>query len=82
MQSGKSNAALCKVMKHGYKKRVSNVQIKTVCIHFFQLVGPFPDLKILMDKTLIKVVTQANILGLLFDSTLSFKSHIQYLKTA
>ena len=42
----------------------------------------FPDPEILLDKTPIKVATEAKFLGLVSDRTLSFKSHIQYLKTS
>ena len=44
--------------------------------------SPFSDPEILLDKIPIKVVTEAKFLGLVFDYTLSFKSHIQYMKTS
>ena len=40
---------------------------KTICIH---------------GKTPIKVVKEAKFLGLIFDTKLTFKNHIQYLKTS
>ena len=55
---------------------------KTLCTHFCQQVGPFPDPEILLDKTPNKVVTEAKFLGQHFDCSLSFRSHIQYLKTS
>ena len=55
---------------------------KTLCTHFCQQVGSFPDPEILLDKDPIKVATEAKFLGLVSDRTLSFKSHIQYLKTS
>ena len=36
---------------------------------------------ILLDKTPIKVVTEAKFLGVIFDRILSYSSHVNYLKT-
>ena len=46
--------------------------------------GPSPDPKILLDKTLIKVITEAKFLRLVYERILSFESHIliQYLETS
>ncbi|WP_295513796.1 hypothetical protein, partial [Thiolapillus sp.] len=35
----------------------------------------------MLDKTPIKVVTEAKFLGVIFDRTLSYSSHVNYLKT-
>ena len=50
-----------------------------VCIHFHQQYGFFPDPNILLP---IKVVREAKFLGVIFDTKLPFKNHIQYLKTS
>ena len=55
---------------------------KTVCIHFHQQYVFFPDPNILLEKTPIKVVKEAKFLGLIFDTKLTFKNHIKYLKTS
>ena len=55
---------------------------KTVCIHFHQQYIFFPDPNILLGKTPIKVVREAKFLGVIFDTKLTFKNHIQYLKTS
>ena len=56
---------------------------KTVCIHFHQQYVFFPpDPNILLGKTSIKVVREAKFLGVIFDTKLTFKNHIQYLKTS
>ena len=36
---------------------------------------------ILLDKNPVKVVTEAKFLGVIFDRTLSYSSHVNYLKT-
>ena len=54
---------------------------KTVCIHFHQQYVFSPDPNILLGKTPIKVVKETKFLGLIFDTKLTFKNHIQYLKT-
>ena len=41
----------------------------------------FAEPSILLDKTPIKVVTEAKFLGVVFDRTLSYSSHVNYLKT-
>ena len=55
---------------------------KTVYIHFHQQYVFFPDLNSLLGKTPIKVVREAKFLGVIFDTKLTFKNHIQYLKTS
>ena len=42
----------------------------------------FPDPNILLGKTPIKVVREAKFFGVIFDTKLPFKNHIQYLKTS
>ena len=66
------------VSENGFKFSTS----KTVCIHFHQQYGFFPDPNILLGKTPIKVVKETKFLGLIFDTKLTFKNHIQYLKTS
>ena len=39
------------------------------------------ELSILLDETPIKVVTEAKFPGVIFDQTLSYSSHVNYLKT-
>ena len=41
----------------------------------------FAEPSILLDKSPIKVVTEAEFLGVIFDRTLSYSSHVNYLKT-
>ena len=41
-----------------------------------------PDPKILLGKTPLKVVIKAKFLGLIFDTKLTFKNHVQYLKSS
>ena len=66
------------VSQNGFKFRTS----RTVCIHFHQQYGFFPDPNILLGKTPIKVVKQTKFLGLIFNIKLTLKNHIQYLKTS
>ena len=66
------------VSENGFKFSTS----KTVCIHFHQQYVFFPDPNILLGKTPIKVVKEAKFLGLIFDTKLTFKNHIKYLKTS
>ena len=67
------------VSENGFKFSTS----KTVGIHFHQqYVFFFPDPNILLEKTPIKVVKEAKFLGLIFDIKLTFKNHVQYLKTS
>ena len=49
---------------------------------FFLIYFLTPDPNILLGKTPIKVVKKAKFLGLIFDTKLTFKNHIQYLKTS
>ena len=60
------------VSENGFKCSPS----KTACIHFYRQNGFFPEPTILLDKFPIKVVKEAKFLGLIFDSKLTFKSHI------
>ena len=50
-------------------------------MHFCNQRKHFAEPSILLDKTLIKVVTEAKFLGVIFDRTLFYSSHIKYLKT-
>ena len=66
------------VSENGFKFSTS----KTVCIHFHQQYVFSPDPNILLGKTPIKVVREVKFLGVIFDTKLTFKNHIQYLKTS
>ena len=44
---------------------------KTVCMHFCRQNGVFPEPTILLDKSPIQVVKEANFLGLIFDPKLN-----------
>ena len=66
------------VSENGFKFSTS----KMVCIHFHQQYVFFLDPNILLGKTPIKVVREAKFLGVIFDMKLTFKNHIQYLKTS
>ena len=50
---------------------------KTVCIHYHQQYGFYPDPNILLGKMSIKVAKEAKFLGLVFE-----KYHVQYLKSS
>ena len=50
-------------------------------MHFCNQRKHFAEPSILLDKTPIKVVTEAKFLGVIFDRTLSYSSHVNYLKT-
>ena len=65
------------VSNNGFKFSIS----KTVCMLFCNQHKHFAELSILLDKTAIKVVTEAKFPGVIFDQTLSYSSHINYLKT-
>ena len=60
------------VSENGFKFSAS----QTVCIHFHQQFGFFPD-HIFLGKTPKK---EAKFLGLIFDTKLTFKNHVQHLK--
>ena len=64
------------VSENGFRFSTS----KTVCIHFHQQFGFSSDPNILMGKTPIKVVIDSKFLGIIFDTKLTFKNHIQNLK--
>ena len=64
--------------ENGFKFSTS----KTVCIHFHQQYVFSPDHNILLGKRPIKVVREAKFLGVVFDTKLTFKNHIQYLETS
>ena len=66
------------VTENGFKFSTS----KTVCIHFHQQYVFFSDSNILLGKTPIKVVKEPKFLGLIFNTKLTFKNRIQYLKTS
>ena len=65
------------VSNNGFKFSTS----KTVCMHFCNQRKHFSEPSILLDKNPIKVVTEAKFLGVIFDRTLSYSSHVNYLKT-
>ncbi|WP_419640428.1 reverse transcriptase domain-containing protein, partial [Thiolapillus sp.] len=65
------------ISNNGFKFSTS----KTVCMHFCNQRKHFAEPSILLDKTPIKVVTEAKFLGVIFDRTLSYSSHVNYLKT-
>ena len=73
-QSGESYAAVSKQRSEVGLRRSVFISINST---FF-----FPDPNILLGKTPIKVVKEAKFLGLIFDTKLTFKNHIQYLKTS
>ena len=50
-------------------------------MHFSNQRKHFSEPSVLLDKSPIKVVTEAKFLGVIFDRTLSCSSHINYLKT-
>ena len=50
-------------------------------MHFCNQRKHFAEPSILLDKTPIKVVTEAKFLGVIFDRTLSYSSHVKDLKT-
>ena len=50
-------------------------------MHFCNQRKHFAEPSILLDKNPIKVVTEAKFLGVIFDQTLSYNSHVNYLKT-
>ena len=54
---------------------------KTVCMHFCNQRKHFAEPSILLDKNPIKVVTETTFLGVIFDRTLSYITHVNYLKT-
>ena len=61
------------VSKNGFNFSTS----KTVCMHFCNQRKHFAEPSILLDKTHIKVVTEAKFLGVIFDRTLSHSSHVK-----
>ena len=65
------------ISNNGFKFSIS----KSVCMHFCNQRKHFAEPSILLDKTSIKVVTEATFLGVIFDRTLSYSSHANYLKT-
>ena len=50
-------------------------------MHFCNQHKHFAEQSVLLDKTPIKVVTEAKFLGVIFDQTLSYNSHVKYLKS-
>ena len=50
-------------------------------MHFCNQRKHFEEPSILLDKNLIKVVTETKFLGVIFDRTLSYSSRVNYLKT-
>jgi len=50
-------------------------------MHFCNQPKHFAEPSILLDKTPVYVVTEAKFLGVKFDRTVSYSSHVKYLKT-
>ena len=65
------------VSNNGFKFSISII----VCMHFCNQCKHFAKPNILLDKTPIKLVTEAKFLGIIFDRTLSQSSHVNYLTT-
>ena len=65
------------VSNNGFKFSTSN----TVCMHFYNQREHFAEPSILFDKNPINVVAEAKFLGIIFDRTLSYNSHVNYMKT-
>ena len=65
------------VSKNSFKFSAS----KTVCKYFCNQRKHFAKPSILLDKTAIRVVTEAKFLGVIFDRKLSYSSHVKHLKT-
>ena len=65
------------VSNNGFKVSTS----KTVCMHFCDQRKHFAEPSILLDKNPVKVVTEAKFLGVIFDRTLPYNSHVNYLTT-
>ena len=53
---------------------------KTVCVHFSQRRGLYPDPSLTLNGGQIPVVDQTKFLGIIFDKKLSFKPHIQSVR--
>ena len=53
---------------------------KTVCVHFCNKRGIFPQPTLTLNNSQIPVVNETKFLGVIFDGKLNFKSHIAYLK--
>ena len=53
---------------------------KTDCMQFCNQCKHFAKPSIFLDKNPVKVVTEAKFLGTMFDRTLSYNSHVNYLK--
>ena len=69
------------VSNKGFKFSAKKKKKKPVCMHFCNQRKHFAEPSILLDKNPIKVVTEAKFLGVIFDRTLSYNSHVHYLKT-
>ena len=65
------------ISKNGFKFST----IKTVCMHFCNQHRKYAEPSIMVDKSPIKVVTEAKFLGVVFDRTLSYNGHVEYLRT-
>ena len=55
---------------------------KTVCVHFCNQHKKYAEPFIMLDKNAIKALTEAKFLWVVFDRTLSCKSHVDYLRTS
>ena len=54
---------------------------KTVCMYFCNQLKKYAKPSTMLEKNPIKVVTEAKFVGVVFDRTLSYKNHVDYLKT-
>ena len=84
------------VENRGKKKKKEETKEKTGCkiicgapttlavkelVMMMIMIKHFSEPSIFLDKNLIKVVTKAKFLNVVFDRTLSYNSHVNYLKT-
>ncbi|GBO43290.1 hypothetical protein AVEN_148250-1 [Araneus ventricosus] len=54
---------------------------KTVCMHFCRRRGLHPDPEFQLNGSPIPIVQETKFLGIVFDTKLTFRSHIKHLKT-
>ena len=82
MQTIERQLQLClnKIQKWADENGFRFSKSKTVCMHFCNKRKLHPDPTLLLDGTAIPLVTETKFLGLMFDSKLNFKPHIDYLR--
>ena len=76
---------LMQLCANSVQDRVSNNELKfppskTVCMYFCNQRKKYAEPSIMLDKNPIKVVTEAKFFGVVFDRSLSYKNHVEYLK--